>query len=280
MFSIFTSADRLKGLLIIALMAATPLTFTACGTPGSTVGTPAANAVAANAVAAAASPIGEAGSTSILLFNGTGTSSTDVAAVEAILAANKLAYSTANSSQLNAMTETQLKAYKLLIVPGGDSITIGNNLKSSTTTNVHNAVQDGLHYLGICAGGFFGGYSIYNGLNLTSGVWFNFYADHFKGIDKAAVEIETDKVGTLDQYWQEGPQFTGWGSIVGKYPDGTPAIVEGKSGSGWVILSGVHPEAPSSWRYGMKFNTSVTVDNAYAGTLILAALNGTSLAHY
>jgi hypothetical protein len=30
----------------------------------------------------------------------------------------------------------------------------------------------------------------------------------------------------------------------------------------------------------MTFTTSVAVDNAYAGTLILAALNGTSLPHY
>ena len=33
--------------------------------------------------------------------------------------------------------------------------------------------------------------------------------------------------------------------MVGKYPDGTPAIVEGTFGNGWVILSGVHPEAPA-----------------------------------
>ncbi len=273
MFSIVTSANRLQRLVIIAVMAVVPVAFTACGTPGSTVGAPSAKV-------AAAVPLGEAGTASILLFNGTGTSASDVTAVEAILSANKLTYSTANSSQLNGMSETQLKGYKLLIVPGGDSITIGDNLKSSTTTNVRNAVQAGLHYLGICAGGFFGGYSEYNGLNLTSGVWFNVYANGGKGTGKAAVEIATDKVGTLDQYWQDGPEFTGWGDIVGKYPDGTPAIVEGKSGSGWVILSGMHPEAPSSWREGMTFNTSVTVDNAYAGTLIEAALNGTSLPSY
>ena len=273
MLSIVRSANRLQQLVIVASLAVVAITFTACGSSGAAVGTPAATV-------AAAVPLGEAGTTSILLFNGTGTSSSDVTAVEAILSTNKLAYSTANSSQLNAMTETQLKAYKLLIVPGGNSITIGDNLKSSTTENIHNAVQNGLHYLGICAGGFFGGYSIYNGLNLTSGVWFNVYSNGGKGTGKAAVEIDTDKVGTLDQYWQDGPEFTGWGSVVGKYPDGTPAIVEGNSGSGWVILSGVHPEAPSSWRSGMTFTTTVAVDNAYAATLINAALNGTSLPHY
>ena len=69
-------------------------------------------------------------------------------------------------------------------------------------------------------------------------------------------------------------------TIVGEYPNGTPAIVEGKSGNGWVILSGIHPEAPASWRYGMKFTTPVQTDNAYAGVLVLAALNGTELPHY
>ena len=76
------------------------------------------------------------------------------------------------------------------------------------------------------------------------------------------------------------PLTPAWGAVVGKYPDGTPAIVEGTSGSGWVILSGVHPEAPATWRRGMSFSTPAEIDNAYAGTLIQAALNRTSLAHY
>jgi glutamine amidotransferase-like uncharacterized protein len=197
------------------------------------------------------------------------------------LSSNKLGYATANSSQLDNMSQSELAAYKLFLVPGGNSISIGEGLTSTATNNVHNAVTlDGLHYLGICAGGFFGGYSEYNGLNLTSGVWFNFFEDYYDGIDKAAVEIAAPNGNKLDQYWQEGPQFTGWGNIVGKYPDGTPAIVEGQSGKGWVILSGIHAEAPTSWRYEMTFTTSVQTDNAYAYTLIEAALNGTSLAHF
>lgn len=217
----------------------------------------------------------------VLLFNGTGTIASDVSAVETILSSKGLRYSTVNSAQLNSMSETTLRSFKLFIVPGGNSITIGNNLSRTATTNVHNAIiSGGLHYLGICAGGFFGGYSIYNGLNLTNGVWFNVYADKGLGIGKESVLIYTPSSGTMDQYWQDGPQFSHWGSIVAKYPDGTPAIAEGKSGIGWVILVGVHPEAPASWRYGMTFTTSATVDNNYAGTLVLAALNGTWLPHY
>jgi len=217
----------------------------------------------------------------VLLFNGSGTSASDVTAVENILNSLSLKFATANSSQLNSMSLTHLKSFKLFIVPGGNSITIGKYLTHTATANVHNAViNGGLHYLGICAGGFFGGYSIHNGLNLTSGVWFNYFADYFKGINKAAVLVTASNGSKLDQYWQQGPQFHGWGTIVGKYPDGTPDVVEGKSGYGWVILSGVHPEATAGWRYGMTFTTSVTADNDYARTLVMAALNGTSLAHF
>jgi biotin protein ligase-like protein len=285
------TTNRLRQVFFIALAVAT-MSFTACGTPGSTLGTPnklAVGPVSTSTSATSSSTTSNSTTSSsntpstppVLLFNGTGTSSGDVSAVEAILATLKLSYATVNSSELDGMTVTQLKAHKLFIVPGGNSITIGRHLSDNATTNVRNAVSNyGLHYLGICAGGFFGGYSIYNGLDLTSGVWFNFYADEFKGIHKEAVEISFPRTSKLDIYWQDGPQLSGWGKIVGKYPDGTPAIVESSYGKGFVILTGIHPEAPASWRTGMKFNTPLSVDLAFAGTLITSALNGTSLPHF
>jgi len=215
----------------------------------------------------------------ILLFNGTGMSPNDVKAVEAILKESRLKYATVNSRELNGMSESQLMAYRLMIVPGGNYITIGKSLRPATTTNIHNAVQGGLNYLGICAGGLLAG-NASNSLNLTSGVRFGFYAEVNRGVHKAAVAIAGVGTPPLEQYWEDGPQFTGWGAVVGKYPDGTPAIVEGTSGKGWVILCGVHPEAPENWRRGMSFTTPASLANAYAGTLIDAALQGTSLPHY
>jgi glutamine amidotransferase-like uncharacterized protein len=220
------------------------------------------------------------GSPAILLFNGSGTSPNDVAAFEKILNEIDFSYTTANSQQLNEMGESQLKAYRLLIVPGGNFEQIGNGLTSSATTNVRNAVHGGLNYLGICAGAFFAGDSPYNGLNLTSGVKFPFYALEDQGVRKAAVEIAIAGSPALTHYWEDGPQLTGWGDIVARYPDGTPAIVEGNVGDGWVVLSGIHPEAPESWRGGLTFNTSASIDNAYAATLITAALNRIRLEHY
>jgi glutamine amidotransferase-like uncharacterized protein len=214
------------------------------------------------------------------LFTGRGTSPNDVAALERILSEHHFSYSTAKSPRLNGMSESELRAYRLLMVPGGNFEEIGNGLTSSATARLRNAIRSGLSYFGICAGAFFGGNSPYNGLNLTSGVRFTFYAAEDRGIRKAAVRIAAAGSPTLDHYWEDGPQLTGWGDIVAKYPDGTPAIVEGTFGDGWVILSGIHPEAPESWRRGMTFTTPASVDNAYAATLIDAAMNRKWLAHY
>lgn len=216
----------------------------------------------------------------ILLFVGRGTSPGDVAAVENILRAERFSYSRANSAQLDAMNEARLRAYRLLIVPGGDFEAMGNNLSPNTTANIRGAVHGGLNYLGLCAGAFFAGDSPYNGLNLTNGVRFNFHALEYQGIRKSVVTITFADASTSDQYWQDGPQLSGWGEIVATYPDSAPAIVEGEAGDGWVILTGIHPEAPESWRRGLAFRTPTSENNFYAASLIDAALNGRRLQHY
>jgi len=268
----------------------------ASGSPGWTVvipsGTESTITLAKNGAAQTLSPDGGTGAnrapqvqdaplTPVLIFNGTGTSATAVTAIVNVVKTKGLGYKTANSTQLNAMSQAQLAAYKLFIVPGGDSIKIGNSVSSKATTNVRNAVaQNGLNYLGMCAGGFFGGFSKHNGLNLTSGTWFSLYADYYKGIHKESVMISFPGGKKLDIYWQNGPDLSGWGSVVGKYPNGRTALTEGHWGKGFVLLSGVHPEAPAAWRYGMQFDTPLDVDLAYAATLVTAAFNGIMLPHY
>lgn len=216
----------------------------------------------------------------ILLFNGTGTSTNDVAAIETLLEKNRISYSTASSAKLDAMSAARLRSYHLIIVPGGDFTRIGIGLKKETAAKLRDAVQYGVSYLGICGGAFFAGRSPYNGLNLTSGVQFGFYSAEGRGVRKAAVPISGVGTPTLDQYWEDGPQLTGWGEVVGRYPDGTPAVVQGQSGGGWIILTGIHAEAPESWRRGMDFTTPASVDNAYAMTLIRSALDRRSLPHF
>lgn len=180
----------------------------------------------------------------ILLFNGTGVSANDVAAIETILNNNYLSYATVNSSGLNGMSRAQMMHYRLLIIPGGNFIIMGNSLTKATSVNVRQAVQQGLNYFGICAGAFLAGNSAYyNGFNLTSGIIFGFYSAENKGVHKAAVAITDARGITRDQYWEDGPQLSGWGSVIAKYPDGTAVITAGKCGKGRIILTGIHAEA-------------------------------------
>jgi glutamine amidotransferase-like uncharacterized protein len=214
----------------------------------------------------------------ILLFNGEGASAGDAAAFEALFARAHLNYATANSDDLKSLSEAELRAHRLLIIPGGNFIDIGNGLTPAASANIRNAVRNGLNYAGICAGAFMAGSSPPNAVNLT-GVRFPFYGAENRGIRKTAVVIRTPGEPPLDQYWEDGPQLSGWGDVVSKYPDGTPATVQGAFGKGWVVLTGIHPEAPASWRRDMVFATSVADDNAYAERLIRAALNRTPLPH-
>ena len=218
----------------------------------------------------------------VLLFTGTGTSSNDVAAIKEILNSTRLSYSPIDTFQLNRMTESQIAGYRLFIVPGGNFVEMGNGLTPGAIANVRNAVNGGMNYLGICAGGFLAGSfpAPNQSFNLTSGVKFGFYSAEKNGIRKGAVTITSAEGQALDQYWEDGPQFTGWGQVVGKYPDGTPAIVQGTVGKGWVVLIGIHPEAPASWRRGMTFHTPVSADTEFAQRLIVAALNHVALPHY
>jgi hypothetical protein len=216
----------------------------------------------------------------ILLFAGHGTSPNDVAAVERILAEGRFDYATVTSRQVNGLSVSQLRAHRLLIVPGGNFIEVGNGLDADSAVRIRNAIGGGLNYLGICAGAFFAGHSPYNGLNLTRGVMFPFYAAEARGTRKTAVPISIPDGPAVDHYWEDGPQLGGWGEVAARYPDGTPAVVQGTFEDGWVILSGIHPEAPESWRRGLNFTTPTAASHAYAATIIDAALNRRRLPHY
>jgi glutamine amidotransferase-like uncharacterized protein len=236
-------------------------------------------------VIAACSPAspGPPKAASILLFNGAGTSPGDVTAIEAILKARGLDYAMANSRQLDAMSASDLKAYRLLIMPGGNFVKMGQGLGPSTSVTIRGAVNGGLNYLGVCAGAFLAGASppngLYNGFNLTGGARFSFYAISAQGVRKAAVKVQPAGAPAADHYWEDGPELSGWGDVVARYENATPAVVEGKVGAGFVVLSGTHPEAPESWRRGLAFKTPASADHAYAAELIDAALNGVALPH-
>jgi hypothetical protein len=223
---------------------------------------------------------GDAHAAPILLFDGTGASPNDVRAFERLLTAQHLRFSTADSARLDDMPAAELRAFRLVIVPGGNFEAMGNGLAPATSVKLRDAVRDGVSYLGVCAGAFLAGDSPYNGLDLTGGKRFGFYSAEAQGIRKVAVPILTADGTTTEHYWEDGPQLDGWGAVVAKYPDGTAAVVQGGVMNGWMVLAGIHPEAPADWRDGMTFRTPVRASNDYALVLIDAALNRTRLPEF
>ena len=180
---------------------------------------------------------------------------------------------------MNSSGVADLRRYRLLIVPGGNFEDMENNLAPATSATIRTAVNDGLNYLGVCAGAFIAGDSPYNGINLT-GVRFRFYSVSSQGVRKTAVPISSPDGTTLEHYWEDGPELSGWSRPDREVSDGTPAVAQGHVGKGWVILAGIHPEAPENWRAGLTFATPADADHAYAMRLIEAARDGNALTQF
>ena len=216
----------------------------------------------------------------VLLFDGIGTSRGDVRAFKNLLDRQDVRFDTADADDINRMHKDKLRAYRLLIVPGGNFEEMGREFTPYGRENIRAAVANGMNYLGVCAGAFLAGALRDNhDINLT-GVPYSFYSAERRGIRKAPVWITTPGGPPLEHSWEDGPDLTGWGTIIAKYPDGAAAATQGKFENGWVVLSGVHPEAPESWRNGMTFSTPAEVDNAWAAALVDAALHGKWLPYF
>jgi hypothetical protein len=212
----------------------------------------------------------------ILLFDGSGTSPGDVAALEGVLRDHGLAYAKAGSRRLNDMSQAELDSFRLLIVPGGNFEQMGNGLTPHAAAKVRDAVHGGLSYLGICAGAFLAGASPYNGLDLTGGVRFGFYALEDRGVRgrpypppwlAARRSTSTGRTARAHEVgWRRGKicrQHTSRGAR--------------RRGQGWRSLRHA-PGSAESWRRGTRRPRRSA--KTYAADLIRAALEGTRLPHF
>ncbi|OFZ30661.1 MAG: hypothetical protein A2622_13405 [Bdellovibrionales bacterium RIFCSPHIGHO2_01_FULL_40_29] len=222
-----------------------------------------------------------AGSVQILLFNGIGTSLSDWKNLEVIIKSMGLTYQLVNSSVLNNMSLSTLKTYGMILIPGGNSNTINNALTKSTKIRVRQAVRDGgVSYLGICAGAFdavgtdsLSNTTAYYGFAVAQGA----YLKHWYPNGNSSLIAAVPKVSFADgssRYlmWYDGPSTPEWyRGVVARYPGGKPAISQTWTGSGFVIVSGPHPEAPPSWQWDSGKDPDGT-DYDIAMKLIRAAL--------
>lgn len=80
-------------------------------------------------------------STPILLVSGTGASDGDVAALQNILTREHLSYSTTDPQRLQQMAESQMRGYRLLIVPGRDFELLGAGLTTDRSAKIRYAIH-------------------------------------------------------------------------------------------------------------------------------------------
>lgn len=231
-------------------------------------------------------PAGHGYTTDVMLFNGSGVSTSDWQSTESILKSQGLSYQLVNSAELNAMSLEQITSFGAIVVPGGSGGTITSNLTPATRIRVRQAVRDyGVGYVGFCAGAWVAvgpeadtdntagyGLAVAKGSVLPS--W------PVPGRTAAMVPVTFSDGSVRQLVWWGGPATPEWeNGVVARYADGKPAISERWAGKGYVVISGPHPEAPQGWR-STAGTDSDGLDYDIAIDMIQAALKKQALATY
>lgn len=217
----------------------------------------------------------------VLLFNGTGVSTSDWQSTERILISEGLSYELVNSSQLNAMSLDEIANFGVIVVPGGSGGTITSSLTSSARLRVRQAVRDvGVGYVGFCAGAWVavGPEADTNqvasyGMAVAEGSVLPYWYPPVGSSTSAVVPVSFPDGDTRDLIWYGSPSTPEWSNgVVARYSNGKPAISETWSGKGYVVISGPHPEAPQGWRAGAVGTDRDGLDFDIAVEMIQSAL--------
>jgi hypothetical protein len=190
--------------------------------------------------------------TEVLIYGGEGTWRAEINSLKKILFLNGATYLEVNAPQLNALSLESLLKYKLLVIPGGDSLRVTKALLVETLVRLRSAVKfGGLNYLGFCSGAWLAvaphplpGQGLTYGLGLIEESVLKETILHNQGLKYSIVKASFADGEVRDQLWYGGPITPEIpGKVFARYPDGTAAISQISSGQGLVILSGLHPTA-------------------------------------
>ena len=223
--------------------------------------------------------------TEVLLFNGSGVSTSDWQTTEEIVKSQSLSYRLVNSAQLNAMTLDEMASFGVMVVPGGSGGTITSGLTPETRLRVRKAVRErGLGYVGFCAGAWVAvgpeattdKVASY-GMAIAAGAVLDLYLPGGFEPVAAIVEVFFPDQSHRNLVWWGGPITPEWqNGVIARYETGDPAISQTWAGKGLVLVSGPHPEAPEGWR-ATAGNDPDGLDYDIAIDLIQAALTKTPL---
>jgi len=198
--------------------------------------------------------------TDVMVFTGDGTWSTEISDAEALLTTNGATYQEVNSAQLDVMTPADMAQFGVIFIPGGTGSTEAESVSATTHANMRTAVQTlGVSYVGFCAGAFVavapaptGGGDVSYGFGVVNGPIENEYAGPGTDADYFSVVLTNTGGGSENILWYGGPITPAAGTagtsstVLATYPTGDPAISQIWSGSGLVLIAGVHPDVSTS----------------------------------
>ncbi len=226
------------------------------------------------------------GEAKVLLLSGSGTWPAEIYSLEKILREHGVQSRQATSQQLENLDLDSLASYSLLVVPGGNAITLTAELSKKTRLNIRTAVRDrGMSYLGFCAGAWM---AISPGGTQTEAPPYGF------GLIDGPLQSEAIYQRSGSAYtiadaifpggakrpllWWGGPITPeGEGSVIARYPDGGAAISQLSVGQGWAVLSGLHPAATPEVFEALGLDPATPTSLDFAWKLLQSALTKTPL---
>jgi glutamine amidotransferase-like uncharacterized protein len=168
----------------------------------------------------------------------------------------------------------------LVIFPGGSDTPYHDNLKGLGNSNIRDFVENGGNFLGICAGGYYGSSVIEFELNTPLEIIAERELEFFPGVaqgpayginqfdyrSEKGARIAKIHLPSPDMPYESAAYYNGGCaflnaekyhtvSVLAQYADieGQPAaIIKCHVGKGQAILSGVHPEYSSHYKFTKK----------------------------
>jgi glutamine amidotransferase-like uncharacterized protein len=226
------------------------------------------------------------GDAKVLLLSGSGTWPAEIVSLEKILKEHGIQSRQATSQQLENLDLNSIASYSLLVVPGGNAITLTAELSKKTRLNIRTAVRDrGMSYLGFCAGAWM---AISPDGTATDAPTYGFGLIDGPLQQEAAYQRSGSAYTLADAIfpggiqrrllWWGGPITPeGDGTVIARYPDGGAAISQIPVGRGWAILSGLHPAATPEVFEALGLDPATPTSLDYAWTLLQSALTKTAL---
>ena len=215
-------------------------------------------------------------STDLLIYHGTATATGDAEAIESIADDQGLSYRTVTSNELDAMSLDELADHGAIVWPGGYAGQMSSSLDRATRDRLKQAVRErGVGFVGFCAGAFIAvSPSTSWGLSLVEQETLDYYHLEDEGVSYDMVDVQMPGGEASNLVWWGGPKLPEFsGGVIGRYTDTQePAIAQTWAGNGLLVISGPHPEAPTSWRSKLGLSDSDGLDQTIAADMILAAL--------